>query len=436
MYISEVGIQRTVNYIKQVKLSLLMRLLTIAISFLITGLMVRQLSLEIYGIWSIIISVQIWISFFDLGIGNGLKTKLAQALSKKNYEEAGSLITLAYKVFASIFVVLIVVSMPIIFFLDWQILLNARFIGPGELTLALVISVVLTSLVFVSNLINPIAAAFQKSSYGTVVGLVNASIFFFVLLSLKNMGQVTLVNILFAQGVVNIIVNIAFTYWFLRTRGKLVISKQKKIGGARNLMSVSGGYILIQISMLVLFSTDKLIITHLIGPESVAEYDVVFKLFSVLITAHLMIAGPLWAAYTEAHTLKEIDWIKSTLCKQLKILGLLSIGSCVLALLAKWIIDYWTGSKIMPQVEVILGMAFFSIVVMWNNTFGALLNGVGKLKVQIYSTAVGAMVNIPLSIYFVNRLGMGVDGVIYATILSLCVQAVFLPVAVKKLLKI
>ena len=69
----------------------------------------------------------------------------------------------------------------------------------------------------------------------------------------------------------------------------------------------------------VIFTTDKILITQLFGPQHVASYDVVFKLFSVITIVHGILMAPLWSAYSDAYHRNDMEWIKKTIKNQLKI---------------------------------------------------------------------------------------------------------------------
>ena len=47
------------------------------------------------------------------------------------------------------------------------------------------------------------------------------------------------------------------------------------------------------------------------------------------------------------------------------------------------------------------------------------LNGIGKIKLQLWLYVFGAVINIPLSIYFVKYMNLGSSGVILGTIFSM-----------------
>ena len=87
---------RSHNYVRQVKSSVVFKGLAVACSFFSVPLMIHYLGQEQFGVWSTLLSVMTWIAFFDLGLGNGLRNKLAESLAKDRVDEARSYISSAY----------------------------------------------------------------------------------------------------------------------------------------------------------------------------------------------------------------------------------------------------------------------------------------------------------------------------------------------------
>lgn len=57
--------------------------LGIGLSFISIPIMLKYLDKNNYGLWILILSITSWIYTFDIGIGNGLKNRLAETLTKK-----------------------------------------------------------------------------------------------------------------------------------------------------------------------------------------------------------------------------------------------------------------------------------------------------------------------------------------------------------------
>lgn len=426
---------RTLNYRREVKLSLVMRLLGVGMSFATTAVLLRAMSLEHYGVWSLLISVQAWIGLFDLGIGNGLRTRVAENLAHGRMREAARLIGVGYLFSVIIFVALVAAIVPLVLTVDWQALLNVTSIAAAELRLAVGLTAVLTSVIFVTNLINPVAAAIQRTSYTAVVGGVNATVFTALALFMHLSGLASVLTILVLQGTITVVINIGFTIWFYRKRPELTPTVTLNLRGTRDIVLLNGGFFVVQAAMLVLYSTDRFLIVGLLGPQEVAQYDIVFKLFSLYITIHLMIGSPLWSAYTEAHQRGEYEWISRTIRTQIKVFVLLSVGCVALVFLSKPILNFWTGDTVTPDAGLASLMAIFAVLTMWNNTFGVVLNGMAQVRIQIFAATIGAVSNIPLSIFFVKVTHLGVNGILLATILCIALQSLLLPIAVRRIVK-
>jgi O-antigen/teichoic acid export membrane protein len=77
-------------------------------------------------------------------------------------------------------------------------------------------------------------------------------------------------------------------------------------------------------------------------------------------------------------------------------------------------------------------MALYVILNAWCAIFSHFLNGVGKIKLQLYSGAFGALINIPLSIYLGKHLG--IYGVVLSTTILAVISAIWSPIQYLKLI--
>ena len=58
--------------------------LSILIGLLYVPLLLNYLTQEKYGIWLTLTSILGWFSYFDIGLGNGLRNKLAESIALGN----------------------------------------------------------------------------------------------------------------------------------------------------------------------------------------------------------------------------------------------------------------------------------------------------------------------------------------------------------------
>ncbi|OQX54102.1 MAG: polysaccharide biosynthesis protein, partial [Candidatus Cloacimonas sp. 4484_209] len=196
----------------------------------------------------------------------------------------------------------------------------------------------------------------------------------------------------------------------------------------REISSLGIKFFIIQMAVLVIFATDNMIITQVLGPAEVTPYNVVFKLFSIIAIGHGIIVGPLWSAYTDAYAKTDIRWIRDTLRKTIMILIPIIISVLFLILFARDIINIWVGTNINFPDSLVIFMGIYTVIRIWNSSYSSLLNGIGRIKFQMYSAIIGGLINIPISVYFAKYLQMGMSGVILGTIVSLSFFAIIGPI--------
>lgn len=65
--------------------SSILKIISLSTSLLIVPITINYLNKEVYGIWMTITSILFWINTFDIGLGNGMRNYLTEAISQKNY---------------------------------------------------------------------------------------------------------------------------------------------------------------------------------------------------------------------------------------------------------------------------------------------------------------------------------------------------------------
>lgn len=75
------GDERSLNVKKNIALMILVKGGSILLSLLLVPLTLNYVDNECYGVWLTLSSMVVWISFFDIGINNGLRNRLTEALA-------------------------------------------------------------------------------------------------------------------------------------------------------------------------------------------------------------------------------------------------------------------------------------------------------------------------------------------------------------------
>ena len=95
------------------------------VSFILYPLLIDLLGVEVYGTWLTIASISTWMTFFEFGLGSGLKNQLGRALANNNIIHGKELVSTAYFVIFIIVIVLSLIFWCIKDFINWNSLLGS-----------------------------------------------------------------------------------------------------------------------------------------------------------------------------------------------------------------------------------------------------------------------------------------------------------------------
>ena len=430
------GHERTIRAKKNIIASFFIRGLSIAVGLVLVPLTINYLNPTKYGIWITLSSIIGWFGFFDIGLGHGLRNRFAEALAVGKHELAKVYVSTTYAILSiimgGVFVVFIFVNQ----FLNWNTILNTG--GDIDLStelsfLALVVFAFFC-LRFVFKLIRTILTADQqpaKASLFDLLGKILALVLIFFLIKTTD-GSLLYLGIVMSSTPVIILLTSSFWFYNGKYRAYRPSLKFIDFSKAPNLLGLGIKFFFIQISAVLLYQTNNIIIAQLFGPAEVTPYNVAFRYFSVLMMGFSIILTPFWSAFTEAWVKKELGWIKKTMNKLLGIWSLLLVGGIIMVFLSKWIYRMWIGDIITVPYALSTLVAAWVIINAWNGIYGIFLNGVSKVKLQLYLGISAAVINVPLAILLGLRIG--IEGVLLANVLVAITGALIYPMQYKKLI--
>lgn len=425
---------RTKKAYKNILFSLFIKGGSIAASLAIIPLTLGILNDEKYGLWITITSIFTWLNFFDIGLGNGLRNRLSEAIGRKDLKLAKEYVSTTYVmiflVSLSIFVVFLIANT----FLNWQVILNISDDLVIEVESIIKFVCFFFSIRFVLRLVQTVLLANHQVALSNILDFLgNALILIFLGLKLylggadQSLFEIALI-FLISPILILFIASLFFytkDYAFLRPAFKSF--KREHI---KTLLTLGSHFFIVQICALVLYQTSNFIISNQFGPGEVTPYNIIFRYFSVLSVVFNIIITPYWSAVTEAHVNNDYAWIRKSLRQvQLAFIAFLGLG-IVMYYLSSFLINVWVGDSVILSEDLLISVAIFVLIMMWNNLYAYFLNGLNLVKIQLYFGFLGALVNIPLAIYLGKYLG--VSGVIIANVIVNLPGALIYPFIMKK----
>ncbi len=422
--------------LKNIGVSMVMKPISMLLSFVYTPLALSFLGEAKYGVWVTILNVISWINYFDIGIGNGLRNKLTEAITLDNQRQAKKYVSSAYIGTA-------IVSLVFCIFvtLVWNALGLTDFFNlsvPDESSnLIICVSILFVCINFVLSLSKTSAYAIQQPGIISAVSVVGQVLQIVIVLGVSRLFKQSLLAIALMYGIVSLFDSIII--YLLVTRQRNYLVPKVSLASKRDfkpLLTLGAGFFVLQICSLVLNTTDNLLISNLYGSAEVTPYSMVYKVFYMVVQIHAIIIMPMWSAYTEAATRRDMTWIRNTIKRINLITALLSVGVIIGIFLFEPLAAIWLQKRLVYGKPLIITVAIYMIAQMIGNNYSSFLCGVGHIKISTIISGIGAVMNIPLSIYFAQGCKMRLTGIILGSLVVMMVSVIVLPIVSYRWLRI
>jgi O-antigen/teichoic acid export membrane protein len=403
-----IGHERSIKLRRNVFASLVLKGITACISLLIIPITLHYVNPTQYGIWLTLSSMIAWFNLMDIGLANGLKNKVAEANATKQVDSIKAYISTTYAVLSAIAICIFLLFLVGNYFLDWGYILN--FNDPFLTNLNAIASIMmaafcvqfflqpLTSILTALHSAAAVSLIFAIGQIGCLAGI--------YLLTYYTSGSLLYLTLLLT-GVPIVVQLLATVWWFKNSLAQYRPNfRAIDLKHARSLLSAGGAFFFVQIGSLILFQTDNIIVTQLFGPEQVTIFNISYKLFSIISILFTIAMTPLWPAFTDAYAKKDIEWIKGVFAKMYKYFLILTVCSIGLLIFSTNIFDIWLGDSVTIPLELSIVMAIYVIAICWMTIHCYFINGIGKVRLQMYLYIGSTVINIPLAIVLGKKFGL------------------------------
>ncbi|HBH48914.1 MAG TPA: polysaccharide biosynthesis protein [Bacteroidales bacterium] len=423
------GQARSIKAKKNILALILRKGLGVVVSFLILPLLIEFLNPTRYGIWITLSTFIVWFNFLDIGLGNGLRNRFAEATALGKNKLARVYVSTSYAFIGIISILLLVAFLLASEYIDWNKVFNAPLDYKVELKAGVRIAFSFFCLQFFVKLINTILTADQKPALAGYFSTISSVLVLLSVWLLYKKLTGTLVIISYVTSISNFIVPAVASIILFRGSYSYVAPALSHIRFSvlKDILSLGVQFFVIQVAAIIIYSINNMLISHLFSPTEVTPFHISFKYFSVITMVFTIVITPFWSAITEARAINDIAWIKRVMKKLMKLCMLVSILAILMVLVAPWIYKLLVGSEIKIPYMLSVVMGAYVVVMAWNSIFSSYLNGVGKLKIQLISAIGGAVVYIPLAVLFASQFNMGITGIALTGLVLNVVSALWSP---------
>lgn len=428
------GSDRTVSAKKNIIVSFGLKAISIIISLQVVPITINYINSTQYGIWLTLSSIIAWLSYFDLGFAHGFRNRFAEAKANDDHELARKYVSTTYAILAILFTCVFVLVSIINYFLDWSMILNVNTGMKVELQMVFQILAFFFCINFVANVLGTMLTADQKPALSSFIQTVGQLFAFLTIYILTKTIEGNLVILALAfSGIPCICLIIASFILFSgkRYKGYSPNIRYVQLSLVKNILGLGVQFFFITTSMFFIFQFINVIISRNLGPESVTQYNIAYKYFNVLAMMTMIILTPFWSAFTDAYTKKDFIWMKKTQYNLERMWLICLPIAIVMVICSTQIYQWWVGNSVTIPFSLSIIIAVYVICQILGNLYMFLINGTGKVRLQLIIYFSFAIISLPLMNYSCDR--YGIQGILFVPIVVFLCQAIIGKIQLSKI---
>ena len=408
---------------KNIAVSLLVKGWSCIVQFLLVPLSLQCLTKYEYGIWLTINSILVGIDAIDVGLGNGLRNRLAEAMATGNREMARRQVSTTFIMLILVMVPLVLLLSVILMFVDCNKLMNVDPCMVHDMRGVLIASIAIMGATFVFKFIGNMYMGLQLPAINNILVVLGQTVSLVILYVISLFGKSSLMTVAIAFTVAPLAVYLLAYPISFCGRYKFLAPSLKSFDkeSLRILFSLGVKFFVIQISGLMLFMSSNVIISHVLTPAEVTPYQIAYRYFSILYMLFAIIASPLWSATTDAYTKGDWVWIRRAMRKMNLLLLACVAVVMFMIVVAPLFYHLWIGDKVEVGLSLNIMMAIYTYMLVVSNSYSYILMGIGKIRMILVVTVGEMIIFVPIE-YFACKYA-GTTGLLTSLILSTAICA-------------
>jgi len=398
---------RTRKMNRNVVYSMLVKGAGILLSLVLVPLTLHYLDSYEYGVWVTLLSIVMWINYFDIGLGNGLRNKLSEAIACGDERLGKEYVSTTIFLLSAISLFILAAFLIASHFIDWNRLLNVSY-EVKNLRLVVNIAAGCMFVNFTLRTVGVIHQSYQNTWVNDFLIFLGSLLSFIWIFILTCTSEGSLVKVALAYSVSPLLVYVLAVPYTFRHLYRSIAPSVKSI--CRRHMSVLGGlgvkFFLLQIACLVIFSTSNVLVSRWFSPAEVTVYSIAYRYYNVLILVFSIIIAPMWSAVTDAYTRRDHQWISTNVKKLCKVWLLFSIFSVLMTFGQSVVMHLWIGRDFSVPADLCVSLAIYNVIYMLSLLISAYCNGTGHLRLALLSMTAAAVLFVPCAQFLSDRTGV------------------------------
>jgi len=368
----------------------------------------RHLGTDAYGVWMTLVGLTMLLSLADGGLTLGAKNALSAAFGR---DDPAALEATAGETLQRLFrwgLVVAAIGLAAAWLIDWAALFHVhdRHLA-ADLPLAMGCFLVVAGLGLPLTLAPQLVAAVQQPWLVALWNAIGGGLTLLVVAVAAQTGASFLVFIA-AVSLLPVAVNVGMGChiawrlgWKRWPRANAAVTDRAAV------TTMSRWFFVLQAGALFYLTAPAVVISLTAGVTAVALYNLLQRLFGLLVQVHWLVLAPLWPAYAEAGARGDHEWVR----RSVRLSWWITAGGFlpvlfVTAWLAPTLLRWWIGASApaIPPALLWTAAAWHGLFLL-NQPPATLLNGLGRLRGVAIATVVGVVVAAALMFGLGSRWG-------------------------------
>jgi len=398
--------------------------LPIPVSFFLTPFIIYKIGMAGFGAWALVQAILAYIQLFDLGVGNSLVKFIAELEARQKTEKINQFVSTAFVFYlcAAIFVCL-----PVFAGRGWLINLffQSSNVSSQEIDLVLTGVLIIFLIRFPFSVFPSVLNGLQRMDWSNGISLLAWYLNAGAIVVTLQMGM-GLTGLLIASGIATLtsitLTPIAAKRLLPSLRISPLLFRRQHF---RTIVNFSVQLQSMNVATMVHQHVDKLIIGHFIGLQFVGEYEIARRAVERLRDVPLLILSPVMPAASEVGAnFQNRGLIERLYARSQRYSVMVSVPLfAFLALFAQPFISTWIGPGHELAAFALQLFAIANFINILTAPGSAILIGIGLPKYPLYSSLVGATLNVLLSLLLTVL--WGYSGAVVATTFSLITASMY-----------
>lgn len=348
------------------------------------------------GVWLTISSLLVWIDQMDIGLGNGLRNRLAAHVAHDQMAEARKVVSSTMAMLACVVIPVMLILVWLIWNTDVYAFLNVEYHLLPELRTALTSAVVLVCLTFVMKSIGNVYMGMQLPAVNNLLLSLGQTVALVLTWLLYRSGRATFLPIVVVNTAAPLLVfMLAYPYTFYcRFPDLRPVFRLVNLRSALELGNLGIKFFWLQLAGLLQFWTANLLISHFFTPEMVTPYQIASRYIGITMVAFTVVCMPFWSATTDAYERDDMLWIRRASHRMNLLTVVFAIAITLMAFVSPWVYQVWIGNADIVPFPMTIMTALYIFLMILSMRYSYFLNGIGALRLQLYMTVM-AVIFIP-----------------------------------------